>query len=606
MKKAPGSFFSDERREVGAALLLAAAVLAVYAGSLTSPFLFDDLHVVVHNAYIKSFSHGWRFFTASLTSANIAPGMFRPLLMLSYAFNYATGGLNPAGYHLVNLWLHLLNVLLLYLLMTRSLRQERRIALLAALLFAVHPLNSQAVIHISSRSALLATTWMLSGCLAYHRREHPQRSMWLTAAAFGAGLLTKEIAVTLPALLIWMEWVRTGRPDWRGWARRLWPCLVLLIIYLGWRQHLYGVVTAPLPARDWWINVGVSCRAVLLYVRLWLMPADLCLSRELPVPGSLAEVAWWLPVAGYTGLWGLALLLALNRRTAGLALGAGWFLIMLLPSHPIAILRVPASETHSYLPNIGWLLALGAAVSAQRTVQPPADRRRTILLGLLAVLWALITMQRVAVWRDDLRFWTAASRCAPRTAGVRVSLAQAYEARGADATALAVYQQALLLAFTPTDEAQVRTNLGALYWRLHRLPEAQRELARSLQLDATRADTYNNLGLVEEDAGRIEEARRAYAQALTLVPSLPDPSQNLGALALREGRWSEAVAHFRAAIAADPDRLSAHLGLASAYEGQGQDAMASAIYQWLQTRVPGDATVAARWDRVHRRLQERR
>ena len=621
---------TDGRKEVGAALLLAAAVVVVYASSLASPFLFDDLHTVVHNAYIKSFSHVGQFFTASISSANVAPGMFRPLLMLSYACNYAAGGLNPAGYHLVNIWLHLLNALLVYLFMTRPLRQERRIALLAALLFAVHPLNSQAVIHIASRSALLATTWLLLGCLAYHHRQRPRRSMWLTAAAFGAGLLTKEIAVTLPALLVWTDWMRDGRPDWRGWARRLWPCLLLLAAYLGWRHHLYGVVTAPLPARDWWLNLGVSCRAVFVYLRLWLMPADLCLSRELPVPGALTEMAWWLPVAGYAGLWSVALWLGLPRpfgihedplqhsankqdrlRSAddpyvcqkGVALGLGWFLIALLPSHPIATLHLPASETHSYLPNIGWLLALGAAVSAQRAM-PRVDRRRTIALGWLVVLWAMLTMQRVGVWKDDLRFWTAAVRCAPHTSGVRVSLAQAYEARGADAIALAVYQQALPLARTPVEEAQVRTDVGMLYWRLRRWPEAERELTRSLQLDATRAETYNDLGLVEEDAGRLDEAKRAYTQALALMPSLPDPSQNLGALALRAGRWAEAAAHFRDAITADPDRLSAYVGLAEAYEGQGKAVEAEAVYRQLQTLAPGNVEVTSRLERVRRRIRE--
>ena len=328
---------TDGHREVGVALLLAAAVWVVYAGSLTSPFLFDDLHVVVHNAYIKQCVSLARFFTAAFSSANIAPGMFRPLLLLSYACNYATGGLNPVGYHLVNLWLHLLNTLLLYLLMTRALRQPRGIAWLACLLFAVHPLNSQAVIHISSRSALLATTWMLLGCLAYHRA-----SVWLTAAAFGAGLMTKEIAITLPALLIWMDWARTGRADWRGWMRRLWPCLVLLAIYLGWRHHLYGVVTAPLPARDWWLNLGVSCRAVFVYLRLWLAPSDLCLARELAVPSTLTEMAWWLPVVGYAALWGVVALSMLRRRAPAITLGLGWFLIALLPSHLIATLHLPA------------------------------------------------------------------------------------------------------------------------------------------------------------------------------------------------------------------------------------------------------------------------
>ncbi len=567
----------DERAGEWRVLLwLGLAVAIAYAGSLTSPFLFDDLHLIVHNAYIKSLRQVWSCVAApSVTSVAGAGSMFRPLVLWSYALNYAVGGLNPVGYHAVNLWLHWLNVLLVYLLLTRVAGSARGVALLASLLFAVHPLNSQAVVHLAARSSLLATTWVLLGGLAFGWRDGPVwRSTLLTVVAYAAGLLTKEMAVTLPVLVMWLDWMRTGRPDWRGWWRRLWPCAALLVAYLAWRHHLYGTLTTATPVRPWGINLGVSCRAIFLYMRLWLAPIDLCLARVLPVPGAFTDVRWWLPVSGYAALWVVTILAACRARTRGLALGLGWFLIALLPSHPVATFNLPAAEHHSYLPNIGWSLLLGT-VAPSRRVAWWYPRALTIATSVLCVVWAAMTMARVDVWRDGVRFWTAASACAPQTAGVWVSLAQEYEARHDDRAAWRLYQRALALSRTPVEEAQVRVNLGRLEWQAHRLDAAQRDLARALALDPRNAEAWNNLGLVHEDAGRPDAARQAYALALALAPGLPDPSQNLGVLALRQGRWAEAAAHFRAALTADPDRASAHVGLDKALQGLAQDAQAA-------------------------------
>ena len=512
-------------------LALAAAVAVVYAGSLTAPFVFDDMHTVVHNTYITQFGRAGELFTRPVITSvtTILPNMFRPLLMLSYAANYAAGGLHPAGYHLVNIWLHLLNALLLYVLLTRRLAQPPWVALGCALLFAVHPLNSQAVVHISSRSTLWATTWVLLGCLAYRLDGRARHASLLTALAYAGGLLTKEIAITLPALLLW--WDGIERRNVGAAVKRLWPCAVLLIAYLGWRHHLFGAFGSPTLVRDWWLNLGVACRAVFLYIRLWLAPVGLCVARDVVVPSALGDVRWWLPMAGYAALALTAVVCAWRGRWRALALGLGWFLIALLPSHPIATLNLPAGENHAYLPGIGWLLMLGTLAAAPRIVRQ--RRGITIAVGVVCVMWAVLTMQRVAVWRDPLRLWEETARCAPRNAGVRMSIAQQYERLGDDARALADYQRALRLVRTTVEEAQVRTNLGAFYWRTGQLAEARAQLVRAIAADPQRVEAYNNLGLVEEDLQHVEEAARWYRQALQLAPDFPDPALHLEQLKRR-------------------------------------------------------------------------
>ena len=604
MKRSPSP--ETTRWDLRAVVFLAAAVCIVYAGSLTAPFVFDDMHTIVHNSYIKSVSRAGALFTKPLITSvtTILPNMFRPLLMLSYAVNYATSGLNPVGYHVVNLWLHLLNALLVYALIAQRLGGARWAALGCALLFAVHPLNSQAVIHISSRSTLFATTWMLAGCLAY-RMPGAVWPRWLTVIAYAGGLLTKEIAITLPILWLWLDWVDRRRARWRQTIDRVWPCAVLLVLYLWWRHRLFGAVGSPVLIRDWWLNLGVACQAVFLYLRLWLWPVGLCIAREMPVPPMTGDIAWWLPVAGYAGLWVTALWCAWRGRARALALGLGWFLIALVPSHPIATLNLPAGENHSYLPSIGWFLALSALVATYRWGDVERHRRRLMMVGgVVSVVFAILTMQRVSLWRDRLRFWEAAARCAPHTSGVWVSVAQEHEARGDAANALELYQRALALARTTVEEAQVRTNLGTLYWRTGRLIEARKQLMEAITIDPRRVEAYNNLGLVEEGLHQLDAAKQAYQQALALAPRFPDPAQNLGVLALRAQRWDEAITDFRAAIASDPDRLNAYIGLGEAYEGAGDDRSALVAYEFVQRYAPRDSNVAARLDRVRQRLRD--
>ena len=172
--------------------------IAVYIFSLNAPFIFDDNHMIVNNAFIKNAKYFGLFFKGYVTSYPIPKGMCRPLLMLTFAFNYATSKLNPIGYHIINLLFHFLNAVLLYTLL-KMLKKDAPFGLLLiiTLLFVVHPINTEAVTYISSRSDLMATFFILSGFILYLRERYI-----LTLLMYMFALLTKETGLCLGLIVI--------------------------------------------------------------------------------------------------------------------------------------------------------------------------------------------------------------------------------------------------------------------------------------------------------------------------------------------------------------------------------------------------------------------
>jgi hypothetical protein len=180
--------------------LLALITLVIYLPSISAPFIFDDNHMIVNNLLIKNPHYFGMFFKGYVTSYPVPKGMCRPLLMLTFAFNYLTGKLNPAGYHIINILFHFLNATLLFFLL-KTIKKDipRMLAFFVSLLFVVHPINTEAVSYISSRSDLMVTFFILSGFILYIKRRYiPAIIMYALA------LLSKETSLgLLPLVLIY-------------------------------------------------------------------------------------------------------------------------------------------------------------------------------------------------------------------------------------------------------------------------------------------------------------------------------------------------------------------------------------------------------------------
>jgi tetratricopeptide (TPR) repeat protein len=429
------------------AWLLLATTLA-YLNALVAGFQFDDFNIIVDNPRVHSLAAWWQHM----------PGI-RPLLKLSYALNWGCGS-GASGFHAVNLALHLVNVVLIWRL-SRFFpspgawddQHIRRARLLVTLLFALHPIQTEAVTYVSGRSMLLMAAFGLAGLLCWleaGQRPRPAAWRWLALLLFVGAILSKEVAVVLPLALLLL---RAPGPAPRRQGALLGlvvaAALLLLFLVLGYQRLL----TLPLP-RGLAANLASEANALYYLLAQLLRPHALNIDPDLP------ELATWsLPLAAQVAGIASAVMLAWRqrRRRPWLSFGVGWFVLLLLPTHSLIPRLDLASERHLYLSAIGpfWLAGLGLAALLARL---PASAGAT-LIALLALAGAAFTASRNQDYRDEVSLWRATVQLSPNKARAWNNLGYALALAGQTQDARAAFQHALTL---DPGHARARANLRDL------------------------------------------------------------------------------------------------------------------------------------------------
>ncbi|MBI2505306.1 MAG: tetratricopeptide repeat protein [Candidatus Latescibacteria bacterium] len=509
-------------------VLLAGVV--VYLNSLDNSFHYDDSHAIAENPHLRSLGNIPRFFTdPAAFSREPAMAMYRPVLLTSLALNYAVGEYRVLGYHLVNILVHSLAALLVGAVV-REWFSSRWAGWWAGMLFALHPVHTQGVNYLSSRSELLCGLGVLAALyLAGRRRWQPLA--WL---AYALALLSKEAAVVLVPLLALQEARRPAlQRDWKA-HRPFWGitlAYLALITANGFLPRSLAQEVRPLGAQ-----LCTQLKALVYYLQLMAMPVHLSVEHAFQVSPS--------PWSGAV-LLSLLLVLSLlwcawrSPRAQG-SLGLGWFLAGLGLTF-FTPLNALVNEHRLYLPFIGLLLVL------------PLQQRKLRWAGLGAlVLLGLLSSERNRVWRDEYTLWGDAVARAPQMF------------RAQSNWGLALY-----------GKGQVQEALGAF--------------EKSLALNPRYGKTWSNLGSVYEDLGRSAEATRAYEQALALEPGLAGAHNNLGRLSLAQGDLDQAEAQLQQALALDPWYAQARVNLGLLRQQRGQ---LEAAAQEYETALRLDPTVA--------------
>lgn len=410
--------------------LLGAASLLAYANSLEAGFQFDDFNVIVLNDAVHSVQAWW----ASM------PGI-RPFLKLSYSINWTLDS-QPYGFHLVNLGVHLGNVLMAYALVrywaARTGPEGARpasVALIAALIFALHPANTEAVTYVSGRSVSLMAWFYLAGLLIFLRQPSASRrglALGLTMLAFLLALGVKEIAITLPAALLLTLWF-CDRPrstsTWPIWAVSLLGGAALLSL-----PRYRNFFATSLETRSLGDNLLTQIDGLHYLITRPLLGLRLNIDPDLTAHLALTpELAWKLliPVA--------MLILALWqwRRRPWLSLGTAWFFLHLAPTNSLLARLDVANDRQLYLAMLGPAFIL--AMLLHRVIWP---LRWPAVLGL-AILLGSATHTRNAAYRDEISLWIATTRDAPDKARPWNNLGYAYQIAGRRDEAIAAYRRAL-------------------------------------------------------------------------------------------------------------------------------------------------------------------
>jgi protein O-mannosyl-transferase len=587
---------------VAAVAILGGALWAVYGRAIDAPFIFDDRLTVMSNPSIGSLSPlvGSREHPGPLRPPENFATAGRPLVNLSLAVNYHFAWLDPRPYHLLNLALHASCAVLVFLVTGNLLRLPSfdgrmrsaadLLALLVALLFALHPLQTEAVEYVTQRTELMVALFYLSTLFAsqrYWAAAAPySRATWLLAAWLTCllGMACKEVMVTAPVVVLLYE--RTFiSGSFRGAIRASWPlylgfvpawALLLALNYYGPRASSAGF-HLPLPAYVWWYT---QAKVLLFYIRLTCWPWPQSIHHEIPYVESFRAAAMY--IAPTLALAVLTLWLCWRRSGVGFALA--WVLIILSPTLVVPIITEVAAERRMYLPLAaiaalavvcGYTLALricGRFLTSPRRWPLVA----TAAIGALAgVALGASSMDRLRAYRDAVSIWEDAHEVYPHSTKISTNLASELLSSGRLEDAISISRQAIALGLA--DHA-IHNNLGSALVRLGnrsgyqpgQLDEAIANLHESLTQKPDKEDTHVNLAFALLAAGKPDEAVEHCRLALAINPHDGRALYGMGTILMSLGRRAEARQFIGRALEQNPDSAEAHYSLGQLFDAENQ------------------------------------
>jgi len=496
-----------------ALLLLILGGFLLYSNSFSNQLFWDDHDGIVNNAYIKDWSYWPHFFSENLIAgAGQLSNYWRPLVLVSFAFEYHLSGLNPSIYHLSNMLWHVLAAWLVFLLFSR-LGAKRGFALAASLIFLAHPLQTEAITYVSGRADPMAAVFALAALLAYavFRQEKRRLFLFLSLGSFLLSLLCKEQSVILPGLILLVEaCFFFNKKRWRQSLAAFWPYALIAIgylavrlIWLDFNGLLSGVDYTGVYDSSLGVRLLTFTYVFFKYFALLFAPFNLHMAYEV---APVTSIFSWPPLLFFLLIASLALIIRHYwPRNRLVVFGLLWFLLILLPRTNIISINRPLYEHWLYLPMAGFWLAL-AYISAD--ILSSWKRKRealVIILSLTLVYFGFLTVRRNLDWRDPITFYEKNLRYTPNSFIQRNNLGMAYADAGRFSEAIVQYRQALALSDV---YPQVHSNLANALAATGGAAMAKEEYYRALDIDPGFLIPYVGLlrlAILEQDHVSLEK-----------------------------------------------------------------------------------------------------
>ena len=637
-------------------ILIILAGLIVYSNTFHVPFQFDDFDNLTNNPIIKSLGN----FISSSKGYDYNPRRF--IGFLSFALNYHFGGLDVTGYHIVNIVIHIANSILVYFLVLLTFRgsgtwdqgPETRfpvpgspspvpgsespvpgprslppnlVAFFSSLLFAVHPIQTEAVTYIVQRFASLAAMFYLMSVVAYIKARIGNRQ-----SAIGNGLdskkaipysritfflislvsavlamMTKENAFTLPFVIVLYEFCffsytyspspiahRRSSLDSRFYY--LIPILLTMLLIpvtiLGTNRPLGEIISdmsERLRAQSYlprWDYLMTQLRVITTYIRLIFLPVNQDLDYDYPVYHSFFALPVILSFVFLAALFGLGVYMIIGNRQWAIGngikakgkeddsrpfrlIGFGilWFFITLSVESSVIPIADVIFEHRLYLPLAGALIALTASalMIAEKLAAKWKDMERAVIisLSLITVAFSAAAYARNMVWHDEVGLWKDIVIKSPNKSRAHYNLGLAYQARNMPDKAIEQYLAALTLK--PND-SDAHNNLGLVYYSLNMPDKAEEQYLTALKLKPDFAQAHNNLGAVYQTRNMPDKAMEQYLIALKLKPDYVDAYKNLGLIYQARNMPDKAIEQYLTALKLKPEDPDAHFNLGVFYQ----------------------------------------
>ena len=599
------------------AILLAAGII-IYSNAFHASMVLDDHQFIINNNPVHMTDFTWEGIK---TAALQGHPRYRYLPKISFAVNYYFGKLNPVGYHMLNLAIHLLTGIFLFFFFRATLRihparhtniSPETIAFFAALIWIVQPLGSQAVTYICQRMASMVAMFYILSLLLYVKGrmamiQNPEKSIppvfYFAGCATAAlcALATKQNAGTLPLIILSYEWFFFQDLKLR-WSRRqfVWGGFFIIgffaaVIWFMGENPLHRILNSY-TIRDFTLieRVMTQWRIVIYYISLffWAPPGRLNLDHHYPLSVSPLEPATTLPALfAIIGLFVLAIYAARKERLMAFAIF--WFFITQATESTIIGIEL-IFEHRTYIPFM--MISLMVVMVGFRMLTPGLDREGIkpspaaakayggyALLGMMVLLFSFWTYHRNADWSNPVRFWTDCVHKSPTKWRPNYNLAKTlYDAGGIDA---AIVQYEKTHHLHPEDVHSLN-NLANILLEKGKPDQAIRYLRTALEIDPKDPAANVNLGNALMKKGMINKAVHQYQIALNLNPNQKEIYMNLGKGLARKNNREAAINIYGRGVALFPDYPELRLELANAMAQGGKPADALYHYEILQRNTP--------------------
>ncbi len=551
--------------------LVTAAVLACFGTIVTHEFLlWDDNLLITQNSIVRGLSS----YTVGRAFSSYDPELYIPLTFLSYQLNYAVAGLSPWIYFATNLGLHALNALLVgWILLLLTGRKSG--ALLGALLFAILPIQTEAVAWASARKDLLSACFFFGALVAWLRHRDSGRRYFLywCLAFFVLALLSKVVAITLPIALLLLDLLEHRRIDRRMFMEKI-PFFLLSILFgiiaiIGKRD-----VTSDTPLETFLL---LPARSIISSLQHIVWPTGLSALYTYESPVTLANndiLLCWLAVIALViaTLWTL-------RTTRTVAFGVAFFLLTLAPTFTNVVkgqVVYDTSDRYVYLSLPGLLLIVAQWWGALYEKQNAARRSLLITAATLVVLsYGLVSCKQTTTWATSETLFTRALNVSPHSVAAYLNMGVDLRQKGKFTEAEAMIRKALSIR----DMAKGHIALGALFMIEDRLSEAAAEFQTAMRLDPKDPQASYGLATALAKAGRIADAQAQYRQTLFLAPRDANVRNDLAALLQQNGDLDGARKEYELLVSIQPTFGVAQYNLGLIREQQGDHAGAIAAYE---------------------------
>ncbi|MFQ5454828.1 MAG: tetratricopeptide repeat protein [Nitrospirota bacterium] len=612
----------DLTRKISCLLVISISII-VYINTLQNDFVYDDRQEVLENHYIRDIrylpemlvSPFWEFITVSPQwgfipeKEKISSNYYRPVKSILYTLTYHLFGLKAWGFHLVNIVLNALVSVLVFLI---SLRFMGRISysLICSILFAIHPVHTEAVDWISSMGEVTFTLFYLIAFYIYTNKDHSLLRLNISASMFFLSLLSKETAITLPVVLILYDYIFKKIE-----VRRYIPYLTVVVIYILLRIYALGGFipqTTRADINNYQLLLNASSLLIRYLLKL-LFPIDMNMYIMYQPLLSLDIIGC---LSFFFSLFILFITLYHLKKKRVWTFFFLWIPINLMPALYIKGLGgALMAERYLYLPSVGFIILMGylllqtdlynsnpppppfgkegkEGVKGNNSPCPPlvkggyggvtiSRKEAKISLIFLAIIFSLYsfqTIKRNADWRDEVTLYSKTLAQSPLSSSMHYNLANAYIKKGLDDKAIYEFKEALKIDY---DLYDAHISLGNIYNDRGIFDKAIEEYKYALKLFPEHAGININLGIVYQKLGMIDDAIKRFKEAARVTPHYSDAHYNLANAYKNKGMTGLAADEYREAIKADIHNKDAYYHLADIYYQNGIKDDAIKVYEDL-------------------------